>query len=62
MRNCRLAQLEIKLFVVSAGGSKLIKISFEQQSVEQKQQGVFDDRLSGRKEEWRREVVVKAVN
>jgi len=34
MRNCRLAQLEIKLFVVCSGGSELIKIAFEQQSVE----------------------------
>jgi hypothetical protein len=34
MRNRRLAQLEIKLFVVSSGDSKLIEIAFEQQSVE----------------------------
>jgi hypothetical protein len=44
MRNCRFAQLEIKQFApqvnlaVSSGDSKLIKIAFEQQSVEEKQQ------------------------
>ena len=50
------------IFVVSLEDSEQIKIAFEHQSVECKQQRVFDDRILARKEEWRREVVVKSVN
>jgi hypothetical protein len=50
------------IFVVSLEDSKLIKIAFEHQSVECKQQRVFADRISARKEDWQKEVVVKSVN